>query len=337
MTTIGYGDVATIGNWTRLYAIAAMFVASVVFGAILSVITLVSRGILDDSSEKRVTTAMRFMKRRHVPIILRRHVERSLRHALARDNQTSMDQELFHRLAPAVQRELSLALLSETITSFPLFTGADRSFIAELAHQTTWVQCMPGDPVVEEGHTSQEVVFIVHGSLTVTFCLYSDGEHIFVPMSKLTDDVDHHVVTYERGEDTRGSVHSEYPQRILQSGGWFGEESLFDSSNVSCSNVAANAESELAILDAGSYLGVVAMYPRLLTRHQEIEAWIRTGQLDIRDLRYGSAEVVDSGGSLIRPSLVSLIAPVLDLWPRSKAQVVPKTDMDIVVASVPGS
>merc|ERR1712141_926008 len=82
--------------------------------------------------------------------------------------------DLFIKLSPCLQRELSLELLSSTILEFPLLKEAPHAFVAELAEAHEWVQALKGDLVVEEGQLLQELVFVVHGQLIIHYEV--DGE-----------------------------------------------------------------------------------------------------------------------------------------------------------------
>jgi len=169
MTTVGYGDIFPTGTGGRLYAIMVMLMAPIFFGSVMSVLSHVMRSIFEDRTEGRILEAMRFMRRRRLPPELQARVEQSLRHNLVGDRQVALDPELFVRLSPTVQQELSLALLSSTALRFPLFRGAAHAFVAELAQAHTWVQCMPGDLVAEEDQLVEEIVFVVQGRLVVQF------------------------------------------------------------------------------------------------------------------------------------------------------------------------
>jgi len=166
-----------------------------------------------------------------------------------------MDQDLFAKLSPSMQRELSLALLRGSVLHFPLFRDAQHSFVLELAQAHSWVQCLTGDLVAEEGQLVQEVVFVIYGLLQT------------------------HVSTSDGNASDVSS---------LEAGMWFGEACLFRSGCVRGMTVVAIQDSELAVLVAEKYLAIVKRYPRLLEKHRSIEQALRSGTLSMDELAHRS-------------------------------------------------
>merc|ERR1719498_951688 len=105
------------------------------------------------------------MNRRNVPSALQRRVRANLRMHLSLTEHTSMSPQLLGSLSPAMQRELLLSILSDTMLRFPLFKNAQRSFVADLAQAQHWEQVLTGDLVTDEGQAVREVVFIMEGVL----------------------------------------------------------------------------------------------------------------------------------------------------------------------------
>lgn len=279
VTTVGYGDVTPTTLHSRLYAIVVMLMAPVFSGTIVSGMTHVTKGLFDGQVERRVQDAVRFMDRHNVPPGLQQRVEQNLRHHLC--NKTRMDPELFATLSPAVQRELSLTLLSSTVLRFPLFKNAQHGFVAELARAHIWVSCLPGDIVVEDGQLMQEMFFLVQGRLLVQRRgAPNDGGELDVtseegPLKPSEDD----ILEYE-----------------VSTGAWFGESCLFDEDSVHDSTIAATAESELAVLTAREFRRIAEKFPRLMQRHRQIEEAITQKEVSIAQLAYRRGQSEAGGG-----------------------------------------
>jgi len=296
MTTIGYGDIVPNGTSSRLYAMAAMLVASIFFGATVSTLTHVTRDMFDDPAEKRVAEATNFMVRRAVPRSLQYRVQHALRFRLDQGNKMAMDHELFKLLSPAVQRELSLSLLSDAVLHFPLFEGAQRSFVAELAQAYSWVQCLPSDLVVEEGQRVEEVVFVVQGCLIAHLGRNSKGGALDVALSGLSRDIlEKDSPSVRPSESSMARVpHDEIipeNQIEIETGAWFGEACLFEEGRLRTSTVVAATESDLAVLARQAFFDIIGQYPRVQQRYEFLQRAIEDGKVSLEDLRYKPVDV----------------------------------------------
>lgn len=263
MTTVGFGDVYPLGPTARVYAISVMLFSPLFFGTVVTILTHVTKETFDDKVEDRVAEASLFMTRRRVPLEVQRRVERNLRYHLNHERQMSLSPDLFASLSPAVQRELSLALLSSTVLQFNLFKGAQHAFVAEIAQAHMWVQSLPGDVVAEEGQLMQEVVFVMHGRLLMS------------------------------GDETSFEMDVE-----IRSGGWFGEGCLFNQELEQKSTVVAIAETEMAVLSASEYIRIIQKYPRILAQHRSIEKGLLDGSVTLQDLRYVPPRTSTDGFSI---------------------------------------
>lgn len=273
MTTVGYGDILPCTTSERIYVTLAMLVSPLFFGTIVSLLTHITQHVFHDETESIVNDANKFMKSRRVPVHLQKRILNHLRYSLCQKNQVSMDPDLFQRLSPALQGELSLELISGIVLRFPLFEDAQHSFVASLAQKHTWVHCVQGDLVFEEGQVVKEIVFVVRGRLIMNssvHCQPSDeGARMRLPS---TASADSRIGIEE---------HCELPV-----GSWFGEESLFKETCVRTATVFALYESELAVLLAEDYHSLIKMYPRLQNRHAAISSDLLIGKRNISMLAH---------------------------------------------------
>eukprot|EP00927_Polykrikos_kofoidii_P001427 TRINITY_DN10537_c0_g1_i11.p1 TRINITY_DN10537_c0_g1~~TRINITY_DN10537_c0_g1_i11.p1 ORF type:complete len:935 (-),score=175.34 TRINITY_DN10537_c0_g1_i11:75-2879(-) len=276
ITTVGYGDIVPKGIVSRAFAIFVMLYAPVVSGTIVSALTHATKGLFDDNVEGRVSEATRFMNSRHVPIEVQRRVEHSLRDHLQEEKGIGVG--LMSVLSPAVQRDLSMALLGNTILQFPLFIGAPRSFVAELAQAHTCVRCLPNDLIAEEGQIMEAIVFLLSGRVVALYPDPSEGKD-------LQDSVPEHTAVEASEADTPVRPQEE---RIItvEAGGWFGEGCLFNPSSVHAATVTAAAETELAVLPAVEYHRIVKRYPRLQERHEALEKALLEKQVSVSQLAF---------------------------------------------------
>lgn len=254
MTTVGYGDISPGGTTSRLFALLSMLIAPMFFGSIVSALTHITRGLFENRTEELVAEVTAFMRERRLPTDIQQRVQRNLRNHLQKEHSKALDPKLFALLSPSMQRDFSLALVSSTVLQFPLFRGAQHSFVAELAQAHSWVECLPGDVVAEEGQLVQEVVFVILGRLA----MQSPPEH-----------------------GCEGSREVE-----IETGAWFGEESLFGEGCVRAGTIVAIVESELAVLRAREYHRIVRKYPRLMEKHRSIESALISGALSLEELAW---------------------------------------------------
>lgn len=254
ISTVGYGDVTARGDFSRLYAICTMLIGMVTSGTMVSIIAHFTAGFFNDKVENQVAETARFMAQRRISPALRARVETNLRRRFRMDERM-LKAEIFDKLSPSVQRDLSLELLSDVVLKFPLFQKAMHSFVAEIAQAHTWVDCHPGDLIAEEGQLVQELAFVIQGRLVADRPCAGQGGH-------------------------------QSEEQELDAGAWFGEKCLFNTECVQEGAIVAIDDSELALLRASEYHRICEKYPQILERHQKLAREIDAGKLNARLLSY---------------------------------------------------
>jgi len=264
----------------------------------VSLLTHVSRGLFNDPVSMQVGEAARFLRRRDIPLDLQRRVEHCLRCRLRQETQLAVMPTLLSKLSPCMQRELTMELLSSTILAFRMFKGASMGFIAEIAQAHTWVQCIVGDLIVEEGQMEQELVFVVLGQLVMLTSKEPRKEGEERRASSLTPRAAQAMLwaSSTSPEETGGAANvgpdsqiqdqDEFTTDVLTVGGWFGEASLFDMKQVRSSTVFAGMDSELAALNGAAYQEIIKRYPTVSRRHDKIEQELQLGRLSLNDLSF---------------------------------------------------
>jgi len=295
MTTVGYGDIPPENTGDRIYAILAMLVSPLFFGTVVSLLTHITQGFFNDEIELRLKETVRFLRRRKITAQLQRRVMQNLQSRIREEHQLTLPPDLFAKLSPWVQRELSLELVSATVLRFPLFRGAQHSFAADLAVLHSWVYCQQGDLVVESGQLLQELVFVIHGRLLVT--------------------------RQNREDDTANCMmkeqalrkHSPPPFALdamceveVGAGGWIGEACLFDNTCVRETTAYAAEESELAVLQASDYHSLIVKYPHLSAKHKSLEQAIKNGTLRMDKLAFKRTPSFDNSRQRNRKSFFRL-------------------------------
>eukprot|EP00929_Paragymnodinium_shiwhaense_P088782 TRINITY_DN49095_c0_g2_i1.p1 TRINITY_DN49095_c0_g2~~TRINITY_DN49095_c0_g2_i1.p1 ORF type:complete len:1063 (+),score=209.41 TRINITY_DN49095_c0_g2_i1:57-3245(+) len=279
MTTCGYGDIYPMGHMGRLYSCMVMVWGSLVLGFIVETVARGAAYLIDDETESQVRQAVGFMRRRNVTLELQQRVEKNIRQHKKQEKTLSLAPKLLQQLSPAVQRDLSLELLKTVMLKFPLFLGAPRAFMGEVARAHVWVQALPGDIVVEVGQLVQELAFVVQGRLVVL--AYIEDEQQAAKERREQARSRGHKAVFTRLEN--GMTVKEYE---LEAGAWFGERCLFEEEYVrECTAIAA-VEAELAVLPMSQYEKIITKFPRLMQRHKFLAAGVESGELDVSDLEY---------------------------------------------------
>ena len=173
------------------------------------------------------------------------------------------------KLSPALQRDLSLERLSSTMLQFPLFRGAARAFIAELAQAHSWAQCLQLDLGMEAGQLIQDLIFVIHGQLVM------HGEELGHEVNDDSLQVMNVNTIKVVDEETE-----------LGAGAWCGEACLFFDRHMCTATVHAVLESELAVLAARDYHKVLQKFPALLERHNRLNEALRSEELSLKSLAY---------------------------------------------------
>eukprot|EP00930_Biecheleria_cincta_P050970 TRINITY_DN36125_c0_g1_i1.p1 TRINITY_DN36125_c0_g1~~TRINITY_DN36125_c0_g1_i1.p1 ORF type:complete len:754 (-),score=128.66 TRINITY_DN36125_c0_g1_i1:53-2314(-) len=282
MTTIGYGDVVPIGMWSRAYAIFVMLIASVFFGVLVSVTAHTTRSIIDNPHQHRVNAAASFLRARGVPKGLLTKVSYLMVQHLQQGQSTSLEPELFKGLSGSVQRELSLCLLGSAVLQFPLFEGAQRSLIGDLAQLHSWITCVRGDLIAEDGQMVCEIVFVVSGTLVAALGKYSLEKHLDRSTEDVAADRDKAQQMGERLSDSGVAC-----MLAISEGAWFGEGCLFEKERIRTSTITARSGSSLASLSSVSYHEVISRYPHVKERHLSIQAALDAGHINLADLGHG--------------------------------------------------
>lgn len=263
MSTVGFGDIYPSGMTQQLYVILVMCIAPLIFGAVISLISRSTEGMFNDELAAQVKRTVNFMKDRGVPQDLSFRVQRNLRRNAMHESRMTLAPEVLAQLSPAIQRELLSELLRTTVLEFPLFKAANNAFIGEIAQAHSWVHCLPGDVVVEDGQLMLEMVFVIRGKLI---------------LENSNPPVEFEVV---ETEDTYGA------------GAWFGEACLFEIDRTRDFTAVALVEAELAVLIASDYHTIVGKYPRVLNRHRHIVASLQNGKLRLDMLAYRESAMKD--------------------------------------------
>jgi len=249
----------------------------VTFGALITACGYLLNFLVNNETDNKISELVIFMKRRGVPKELQRRVKSNLRRYLDKEQTVTMAPHLLASLSPAMQRELSLSMLSDTVLHFPLFRNAQRSFVADLAQSYYFEQVMPGDLVTPEGHAVREVIFVMEGHMQAWL---NGGRDLDCSVSEAPPGL-------LASASARHSHNMPNSAEVVDmfDGAWFGESSLFANDRVYTASIAAVTKCELAVLPAEAYLRIIENYPRLLERHDRIRQAVLSGKLSLSGLK----------------------------------------------------
>jgi CRP-like cAMP-binding protein len=317
LTSVGYGDIVPLGVSSKLFAVFAMLVGSLGFGATVSLCSLFMQKMLNNEAEKMIGDLTYFMNRRSVPMLLQRRVRDNLKTHLMFSSSSSMAPHLLASLSPAMQRELCLSILSDTVLQFPLFKNAPRAFASELAQAHVWQTALAGDLVTDEGHAVQQVVFLVEGALQAWISAgHTHGQldaHVSHHLTTTVPEASSGLRVYYSEQDSDSVIATEQLFE-MRSGAWFGEASLFDEERVYTASISALTKCELAVLPQHEYFTVVQKYPWIHERHELIKKSVLRGKLSLKLLKYHEG--------ITRLSLTDASTDMnLPLWSRMKAAI----------------
>jgi len=274
LTSVGFGDIIPLGLTSRLFASVVMVLGSAIFGVVISGSSIIFSQLLNSETENKITELSRFMHHRAVPRELQTRVRDNLRQHLVYSEASGMAKEVLASLSPAMQSELCSCILSETISSFPLFRNAQWSFVAALAQAHCWEQVLRGDLVTDEGHAVEDLVFVMDGILQAWMSPTCEGQ--LDSRSSSTDA----PLEWQASPTLLGS------SKEMTVGAWFGEGSLFDDQRVYTSVIIAMTRCELSVLPAQEYLKILSKYPGLLDAHNIIKRDLLAGKISMKSLRH---------------------------------------------------
>jgi len=280
ITSVGYGDITSVGISSRIFSIVVMFFSSIYAGLVVSSTSQLLKRIYDDDLDKQISEAAFFMRTRSVPSLLEKRVEHNLRQYYVQEKSLLHAPNLLARLPLGLQRQLSLALLRDVITQFPLFMKAPESFLEQVAQACSWMHAQNGDVLVEVGQLEQELIFVTTGKAVLLKS--KEAEQSKSPKSPQL-------------QRRKSFYHGLFPQAVTEQkleevkiggGAWFGERCLFVQDHIRNYSVIAESPTELAILQAVSYQATLKMYPRLMTGHLRLFSAQLSGELDLADLAH---------------------------------------------------
>jgi len=324
MTTVGYGDIYPQGTHSRIFAILAMLIAPIFFGSVVSVLSHITKGILNDEVEKQVGEAMRFMRRRGVPADLQRRVDHNLRrvgprpHHRARAERRGGDAGGGGGPDHAAARRARRPPAARGPQPPPPHQAGEQDHEqhepARQALARGAARALPRAPEQDNG-----LVPPLPGRAAslrrrmLTFPLFQDAPHAFIadiahahvwvqtlPGDLVVEEgqlvqelvfVIHGLLVVQPGDGGGGQPPGRTPdtggdQLEYEAGAWFGEECLFQQNCIRKFNSCAAVESELAVLAVQEFHRVLQQYPPQSVRHKAIEHAIQSKRLNVTEIGY---------------------------------------------------
>jgi len=168
LTTVGFGDITPQNNLQMIYAIFTELLGIGLYGTLIgNVASLLSK------SDPAHTQYLQNIERLSA-LINYRDVPKDLQERI-RDFYTYIwkkrlgydEKDFLSGLPSSLKTEVIMHLKKEIVEKIPLFQGAEKDFIAEIAVNLQPVIFMPGDYVFKAGDIGREMFFIVKGEVLV--------------------------------------------------------------------------------------------------------------------------------------------------------------------------
>lgn len=224
LTTVGYGNQLAITNTQKLFTIFAELLGVVVYGYLVG--NIVSIFAKSDPAKTRFIENMEKLsvltKLRDIPadieMRIRNYYIYTWKKKLGYD-----ESEIVSGLPAGLKREVSLQLKKEIVEKIPLFKNTDEHFLMDISLVLKPCIAIPGEYVVKENDSGNEMFFVLNGELTLS----KEGKEYF---------------------------------KIFRDGDFFGEMILFSNESRTAS-VKAETYCDLYSLDKISFDMVISKYP----------------------------------------------------------------------------
>jgi voltage-gated potassium channel len=168
LTTIGYGDITPTTNGGRFYTMIIMVTGVVFYGIVIgNVSSLIMRADRHaEANKEKMNDLHLYMKHYRIPYSLQRQVFSFYKHILEK-RLSDNDTKIIGELPQALQEELRIYMKMKLIQTVPIFKGQKLSCLKMIAGRLEQAFYTPGQNIVKEGDSGQEMFIIGHGEAEV--------------------------------------------------------------------------------------------------------------------------------------------------------------------------
>ncbi|KAL3697194.1 hypothetical protein R1sor_011270 [Riccia sorocarpa] len=164
MATVGYGDIHPVN--TREMVFAMLYISfDMILGAYLvgNMTALIVKGSTTERFRDKMAALIKFMNRNGLPRDIRQQMKNHVR--LQFETGTSNDMSVVDDLPMTIRSKVAQSLYSSILERVPLFAGCSAEFIAEIVAKVDEEHFLPGEIVIQQGGTSDQLYIVVHGVL----------------------------------------------------------------------------------------------------------------------------------------------------------------------------
>ncbi|KAG8388135.1 hypothetical protein BUALT_Bualt02G0094400 [Buddleja alternifolia] len=163
MATVGYGEIHAVN--TREMIFVMMYVSfDMILGAYLlgNMTALIVKGSKTERFRDKMAELMKYMNRNKLGKALSKEIKG---HVRLQYESTYTDGTVLQDLPLALRAKISNKLYEPYVREVPLFKGCSNGFIKKVAPRVNEEFFLPGEVIVEEGSTSNQLYFLSDGKL----------------------------------------------------------------------------------------------------------------------------------------------------------------------------
>ena len=168
LTTVGYGDIIPTNDIERLYALMALLLSALVFGAMISNISTLVASLDRQAAiiEERLDEVKEYAVARGLPKALAFRVRKHFQYFYTQ--RPPFDEiQLLNDCPAALRLEITHFLLAETLAKVALFKGLDHEFLGEIFPYIRPISYDAKSTIYTKGETSRELLFLLEGEVEV--------------------------------------------------------------------------------------------------------------------------------------------------------------------------
>eukprot|EP01065_Artemidia_motanka_P023902 TRINITY_DN28553_c0_g1_i1.p1 TRINITY_DN28553_c0_g1~~TRINITY_DN28553_c0_g1_i1.p1 ORF type:complete len:1001 (+),score=378.89 TRINITY_DN28553_c0_g1_i1:159-3161(+) len=163
ITTVGYGDMAPVTDWERLYT-CFLFLAGLVMNAFVvgKMAATLQKGDIKSERKARMTETLAVLQHFEIPLVLQCEILAFQHHILEHDLSSSYS-EVVSSLPHSMQDSLGLYIRVKFIMMVPLFSKIGQEVQVALAQSLKNIVVAPEEFIIVKGEEGKEMFFVGHG------------------------------------------------------------------------------------------------------------------------------------------------------------------------------